>query len=324
MTKQEQDKLLEEAKLRYPPGTVIKSLIAGNDKTISNTFKLNYDTSDYIDISDNKGIFVYYKNKWAEIISKPEAKQPYNYVKSTKDNTRFKIGQIIQTFRQSDKEHFYYTLDISFSLTGRDFCFIPCDQNGNTIKGYSTSDLIIEDNKPSKDKPFYVVVTEENKEVLSKWRFDNSKDKLNIGKIVGLCLWNNEKLEKETNSANIIQGRSYTFGNEITFEQFLELYPEYKEDKPKYKVGKWYSAISNNYLLKFKVDRITDENIYFKDEKYINFENKYALASCIGIKNLSNVKEITDLSEIQQYLPDGHVDKVASIPDFSVEFWYNP
>jgi N-acetylmuramoyl-L-alanine amidase CwlA len=38
----------------------------------------------------------------------------------------------------------------------------------------------IKDNTPSKDKPFYVVVTEENKEVLSKWGNFDFKYKINF------------------------------------------------------------------------------------------------------------------------------------------------
>jgi hypothetical protein len=80
--------------------------------------------------------------------------------------------------------------------------------------------------KPSKDKPFYVVVTEENKDVLSKWRFENSTSSLEVGEVTGLWGDIGRTLSKEHNR---ISANNKGFGNEITFEQFLDLYPEYKE-----------------------------------------------------------------------------------------------
>lgn len=64
-------------------------------------------------------------------------------------------------------------------------------------------------------KFWHVVVTEENVDVLSKWRFGEEypKHKLNIGYIVGFSSWQNSKQHNPSDS----RGR---FGSEITSDQF--------------------------------------------------------------------------------------------------------
>lgn len=64
-------------------------------------------------------------------------------------------------------------------------------------------------------KFWHVVVTEENVDVLSKWRFGEEypKHKLNIGYIVGFSSWQNSKQHNPSDSRG-------SFGSEITFDQF--------------------------------------------------------------------------------------------------------
>lgn len=64
-------------------------------------------------------------------------------------------------------------------------------------------------------KLWHVVVTEENVDVLSKWRFGEEypKHKLNIGYIVGFSSWQNSKQHNPSDSRG-------SFGSEITFDQF--------------------------------------------------------------------------------------------------------
>lgn len=170
MTTEEKNKLIEEAKIRYPIGTIFKSAASNKIFTIkshdafNSTNNIVFETLELNNAKGNYGaVYSTWQQKWAEIVSKPE------------DNS-------------------------------------------------------------SKDKPFYVVATEENKEVLNKW-VSGAK----VGKLVGLCLWTKPgRLEKGINPVHIIKEDGYTFGNEISFEQFLELYPEYKEDKPKFEVGKCF------------------------------------------------------------------------------------
>lgn len=63
---------------------------------------------------------------------------------------------------------------------------------------------------------WWIAVTEENKDVLSKWRSST----LSVGKLCGMCKWNTGEIIKGHNPINRVSSSSYSFGNEITFEQF--------------------------------------------------------------------------------------------------------
>lgn len=96
----------------------------------------------------------------------------------------------------------------------------------------------------------------------------------------------------------------------ITLEQWDSIV-----NKPKFEVGKWYkitdclktyrrcsdSLLKNNCML---YDERIENNFYFKEN-----------SSCFITNN--RLQLLTDLSEIQQYLPDGHKDKWFTIKDLS-------
>lgn len=63
---------------------------------------------------------------------------------------------------------------------------------------------------------WWIAVTEENKDVLSKWRSST----LSVGQLCGMCKWNTGEILKGHNPINKTNSYSYSFGNEITFEQF--------------------------------------------------------------------------------------------------------
>jgi hypothetical protein len=88
----------------------------------------------------------------------------------------------------------------------------------------------------------------------------------------------------------------YTFQEWCT--KFNHTYPV----KEEFEVGKWYKY--NNHIGKLK--EITSERLfraseYIVDDYYYNSEGNWGYPS--------SHKLLTDLTEIQQYLPDGHVDK---------------
>lgn len=93
----------------------------------------------------------------------------------------------------------------------------------------------------------------------------------------------------------------------ITFEQIIEDIPEKGEDKPKFEVGKWYKK--DGYYLKPK--KIIGTNSQCNTE-YISPEGKYR-ANNSGIDDLRTWELLADLTEIQQYLPDGHPDKFRKV-----------
>ena len=73
-------------------------------------------------------------------------------------------------------------------------------------------------------KKWFVIVTEENQDILSKWRFDDIYiSKIAVGKIVGMVQWKKKGIiEKNHNPIEFIKTSVYDFGKEITFEQFEE------------------------------------------------------------------------------------------------------
>ncbi len=78
---------------------------------------------------------------------------------------------------------------------------------------------------------WYVKVTEENKKVLANWRKIN-ESYIDTTKIVGMCKWlNSNKIEKSYNPATTISEDNYTFGEEITYEQFLKYVLKQEETK---------------------------------------------------------------------------------------------
>lgn len=67
---------------------------------------------------------------------------------------------------------------------------------------------------------WFVRVTDENKDVLSQWRFD-SDSKLHHGCITGMYKWENGHIDKEWSLRN--DDDTYRYGQEITFADFKRL-----------------------------------------------------------------------------------------------------
>jgi hypothetical protein len=116
-------------------------------------------------------------------------------------------------------------------------------------------------------------------------------------------------------------------GNWIT-EEGIELVSEVKQE-PKFIVGKWYNILyeyqGKNCNICFKVLKITKNFIDFFDGYYLDINKNYVSGNGIYISDINNliIKEIS-ISEIIQYLPDGHVDKVSIIPEYveCVNSWH--
>lgn len=79
-------------------------------------------------------------------------------------------------------------------------------------------------NHPDKEfilpKNWYVIVTKENQDKVSEWRFENKTYRVDIGKLCGYSTGTQGMEGKGHNPANEPKGDSYDFGKEITFEQF--------------------------------------------------------------------------------------------------------
>lgn len=113
---------------------------------------------------------------------------------------------------------------------------------------------------------------------------------------------------------------------EITFDQFKKyVLKDTVEtiEKPKFEVGKWYEFnwdfhSKTNGKTIIKVKSINDNSVNTSGRIYLYRpgDANFLAEDCYNFKEMSNIRELTDLSEIQQYLPDGHVDKVKVIPEY--------
>jgi len=96
------------------------------------------------------------------------------------------------------------------------------------------------------------------------------------------------------------------------FKEFMDNF-----DKPKietqFEVGKWYryDKIEKHYYKPSENSCLGNGSVKVSEDifngRYRNHNNSWSVTK--------DVKLLTDLSEIQPYLPDGHVDKINTIPE---------
>ena len=103
----------------------------------------------------------------------------------------------------------------------------------------------------------------------------------------------------------LVSGTNDVYLRADGFKQFADNY--YTKTTSNFKVGSWYKY--NGFY--FKYSKTNDENIFIASEyiytKDNTFRDKLTNFTC-GYAN--DPKElVTDLSEIQEFLPDGHPDK---------------
>lgn len=86
---------------------------------------------------------------------------------------------------------------------------------------------------------------------------------------------------------------------------------------PQFVVGKWYKILAFAYQAEYyiKVSDIDGKRLY---GEYINNGSFHKRGGFDQVNLVSS----DVISEIQQYLPDGHVDKIAKTPEFIVGKWY--
>lgn len=97
---------------------------------------------------------------------------------------------------------------------------------------------------------------------------------------------------------------------EITFDQFkkyvLKSETTSVKEEVKFDAGKWYKVL-NNWWGKFETIHNSGKRIKFSES--ITSSGKYDTTSK-NIDIISELELLTNLSEIQQYLPEGHPDKL--------------
>jgi hypothetical protein len=147
---------------------------------------------------------------------------------------------------------------------------------------------------------WYVQLTEDNKDIVKNWHksLSNTRYDYKIGAYYGL-----------SNNKPDSWGENYLLktDNVITTEQFKKWV--LKESKPEFIVGKWYK-VNIDVLSYKKFLRLENNRFYWSEEIYQYYPNniKYN-ATQDWLDSSFKFTLLTDLSEIQLYLPDGHVDK---------------
>ena len=97
---------------------------------------------------------------------------------------------------------------------------------------------------------------------------------------------------------------------------------EIKEPSIEFIPGKWYNftTMKGKYNLYVKVSSVTDKNLFFSNGESIS-NGHFGEAYSINIEFIENPRLVEDLSEIQEYLPEGHPDKIKVI-NLEIGKWY--
>jgi hypothetical protein len=116
------------------------------------------------------------------------------------------------------------------------------------------------------------------------------------------------------------------FKTKLEAEEFAKNLSTSKIPEKKFEVGKWYKNVGKkqNYIAKF--EKYWGENTKkLKCTEYI-YNNKYCKSSS-GYLQINNKTEEISLKEIQEYLPEGHPDKIKEnkyIPKVGDWIWGKP
>lgn len=125
--------------------------------------------------------------------------------------------------------------------------------------------------------------------------------------------------DRRVKSFKIINGvLGFEVSNTATIYLKAEGFKEFMDnfDKPKietqFEVGKWYKTGFGS-IVKYK--ETTSDNTFIASEHFMFDDLKKLLSTeaKFGTSNIKNFTPLTDLSEIQPYLPDGHVDKITNV-----------
>jgi hypothetical protein len=117
------------------------------------------------------------------------------------------------------------------------------------------------------------------------------------------------KLIVKDDTYKILVGTTIKAGCNLGYLRYNEAWATIVEDEKidKFEVGKWYKRDTGTYIKFLKLEDnvfVASEIILYSDLKHYNEEGKF------GNITYSSYTLLTDLTEIQEYLPDGHVDKI--------------
>lgn len=100
----------------------------------------------------------------------------------------------------------------------------------------------------------------------------------------------------------------------LSFQEWCDLNGYKMEKEVKFKVGKWYKCKNHNYAIKYLREKAYDFShvIVYSDiiDDNKNYKSYSEGKTGVGYTDGIGWYELKDLSEIQQYLPDDHPDKI--------------
>lgn len=108
------------------------------------------------------------------------------------------------------------------------------------------------------------------------------------------------------------------FKAQIKHSYELQLEPPIEMQENKWYSFNWDISGKNNTVI-CRVSKITDIGFHISWRTYL-WINSISTADAYRFNQISDLKELS-MEEIQQYLPDGHLDKIIVTPTFNVGDW---
>jgi len=106
----------------------------------------------------------------------------------------------------------------------------------------------------------------------------------------------------------------------LSFQEWCDLNVYKMENKCEFEVGKWYKVLLKNqyyHIFKFKSLINDNKDVDLTDGHFDISDNKWKESASFQLKYVTEIKELS-IEEIQQYLPDGHPDKIKVNQEFKV------
>lgn len=304
--------LLEEARKKYPKGTLIKSASTDNN-IISDGEPIWYEKDVSIHITGQSGL-VYYNRKWGEIVEPPKVLIFNNIyagdivvslktILNSRENGEMLIAELgshpgILRYRHNSKSSSQKGEWRKATLEEIE----AYNKGVKNIKDIAKTPAFIVGN-------WYKLETGENNNSTKVHYVNYIKYKSNIGR----TLYCDEFINILPNGNGYKTNINCTFAsmllvNPIDNSEVSIFLPKNHLDKIiEPEVGRWYKY--NDWYIKFYRN---NNNVFQSSEEIRPNRTYYKAVSNFGKPDSSKVL-LEDLTEIQEYLPDGHVDKIKPV-----------
>ena len=330
MTEQEKNLLIEEAKQRFPINSVIISTHGSRDTIKNHSFRFGVGIKTKNNIYYDDGNIELYNHdykKWAEVVSKPESNELK--VEDLVDGKVY-YGKcfgydylFISNSNLNIKEHLNITrgnllLRGTFSIDLNNLRLATPEEK-QWLEACIKANKFIPKEEALKSETKYVYEVVHCK-TQDEWDF--VLDKLNYTKNTSKdwsiykansCLNINKDLRAEL--AYYLKENAKIY----SFQEWCDKFGHKPDFKPKFEVGKWYKDTKHEPFLYIKFSHLENDNIFSSER--ISGDGYFLKNNDLWLSFRRNWVLLTDLSEIQPYLPDGHPDKLSkqtsdNIPEY--------